>query len=262
MALTLISCFTEFTVSRKPKLNENELVDEMLDDSEEDEDAWETCTDTEDEMGDGLKEFSETEIDFLSNISDDIFEGDYSDYLFKINQDIFLYEVVTSFVNNHNSNKAHWFGTQLRLAKNCQEEELHHNFGESKEDSEDKESEDDTENDQKEDLSSILHSWDWPQHLLWNSCSCGHLQEVQEALRCGASLVRRDPGREYLPALHLAVLGGSREVVELLLRVGAEVGVRGLGGKSVLEVAMERGREEMVEVLLEAVEGDIYSLVK
>jgi len=231
----------------------------------EEEEEWDTCSDSEDEV------FAE-EVNQSNDIRENLPEEEESNYLLRISSDIFSNcQIRTSFVNNRDANGAHWFGNQLRHAQGREERELHKNSDSdesSDEDSDDESDEEVEEDDEEEDdgvreLSSVLQSWDWPQQLLWESVMRGQEAEVMEALRSGASLSRPNPWAENLPALPLAVRAGRHEIVQLLLRGGAEARVRSsASGRTAVEVAAKSGSQRILSSLLEESGGDIYWLVK
>ena len=239
----------------------NERVEEEVD-----EEDWDTCSDSEDE---DEEEVFDEEVNQSSDICENLHEEEESSYLLKISPDIFFCQIRTSFVNNREADGAHWFGNQLRLAQSREERELHRNSDsnessdEDSDDESDEEVEEVEEKDDGEPLSSVLQSWDWPQQLLWEAVMRGQEAEVMEALRSGASLSRPNPWAENLPALPLAVRAGRHEVVQLLLRGGAEPRVRSsASGTTAVEVAAKSGNQRILSSLLEEAGGDIYWLVK
>lgn len=239
----------------------NERVEEEVD-----EEDWDTCSDSADEEE---EEVFDEEVNQSSDIRDNLHEEEEESYLLRISPDIFSSQIRTSFVNNSKASGAHWFGHQLRHAQGREERELHRNSDSNKssdEDSDDESDEEDEEVEEEDDgelLSSVLQSWDWPQQLLWESVMRGQESEVMEALRSGASLSRPNPWAENLPALLLAVRAGRHEVVQLLLRGGAEPRVRSsASGTTAVEVAAKSGNQRILSSLLEESGGDIYWLVK
>jgi hypothetical protein len=216
--------------------------------SEEEED-WETCSESEheDPVDRHAHEFAS-----LTNISRDIFKGEDDDFLLRICPDIFFCEIQTSFVNNREWRGAHWCGPHLRVVRGTKEGEVHRNR-----DSEE-ESEEESDEEEGGDLASVLHSWDWPQRMLWDAALSGDLWLCREALRAGACPRRGDPGRGGRSALLLGAAAGRWEVVRHLL---AEEGAGEERGAA-LVVAAGRGAEAVVGGLLGEAGGDIYSLVR
>ena len=189
-----------------------------------------------------------------------------SSFLQRISPDIFSYKILTSFVKNREAND--WFCGQLRHARDRGERQLHRNSDSndsSEDDSDDSSDEEEDEEEAEDDveLSSVLKSWDWPQQLLWESVMRGHEAEVMEALRSRASLTRPNPWADNLTALPLAIRAGRQEIVELLLRDGAEPRVRSSGsGLTAVGVAAKAGNQKILSTLLDWAGGDIYWLVK
>ena len=259
--------------SSKDGQKSGKMVDEELEEKHEEleeegeGEGWETCSDSEFEDDEEVtdKVFHEQgskSNDICENLEE---EEEENNYLLKISPDIFLHQIRTSFVNNREADGAHWFGSQLRHAKDRGERELHRNSDSDEEDSDDESEEEVDEDEAEEDdeLSSVLQSWDWPQQLLWESVMRGQEAEVMEALRSGASLTRPNPWADDLPALPLAVRAGRHEVVQLLLRGGAEPRVRSSRrGTTAVEVAAKLGNQRILSSLLEESGGDIYWLVK
>lgn len=232
------------------------------------EEDWETCSDSEDEEE---EEVFDEDVNQSSDIHD-IHEEEESSYLLRISPDIFSSQIRTSFVNNREANGARWFGNQLRHAQGREERELHKNLDSNESSDEDSDDESDEEDEKVEEveeeddgelLSSVLQSWDWPQQLLWESVMRGQESEVMEALRSGANLSRPNPWAENLPALPLAVRAGRHEIVQLLLRGGADPRVRSrASGTTCVEVAAKASNQRILSSLLEESGGDIYWLVK
>ena len=80
----------------------------------------------------------------------------------------------------------------------------------------------------------------------------GYLEIVEHLLRCGANVnsVCTSTYRKGYPPLCLAVDKGHEEVVKLLLECGANVEAQGKDGKTVLHFAVEKGRSVIVEHVL------------
>jgi ankyrin repeat protein len=93
------------------------------------------------------------------------------------------------------------------------------------------------------------------QTALMLAASRGHLGAVTVLIEAGADL---DHTAKYgLSALMLAVINAHDDVAELLLAAGANTRILGTGtpgfaGKTVLELARERGRERIAEILRRA----------
>ena len=199
------------------------------------------------------------EANFLFEISEDVFCDIFSEFLSGISVDVFTCSITTSFVSNRRWREAAWLGPTLGLPRTREQVEAHTNHAEEESEEEDTEEEDSEEEEEEEaDLASVLHSWDWPQQLLWAAARRGHAEEAAEALRSGAEVGRIDA--EGRTALLLAVRGGCHATVEVLLRAGAGVGAQ--GGEAPVEAAARRGDQVLVDRLLGEVGGDLYALVK
>jgi len=90
------------------------------------------------------------------------------------------------------------------------------------------------------------------------------LEEALDALRSGASVHRGQVELGNMPALHLAVLGGNTEVIKMIVKAGADLRARDTEGRTALGLAVSLGHRGdcRLERLLDAVGGDLYSLVK
>jgi hypothetical protein len=80
----------------------------------------------------------------------------------------------------------------------------------------------------------------------------GERETVAWLIERGASL--NHTAKYRLSALMLAVLHGHREIVRLLLAAGADLTLRGSGapgfaGKTALDLAVQRGDDELVRLL-------------
>jgi len=78
----------------------------------------------------------------------------------------------------------------------------------------------------------------------------GHVGVVGELLSRGATANSAAGNPSAVQPLHSAVAGGSGEVVQSLLRAGAEVDARQTGGHTPLMSAAANGRDETVDALL------------
>jgi ankyrin repeat protein len=86
---------------------------------------------------------------------------------------------------------------------------------------------------------------------LHRAASAGHSDVVEILLRAGADVSTRNPN-DGAVALHRAALNGHRKVVETLLRAGADVGAQDHNAKTALHWAAWHGFEDVVESLLAA----------
>ncbi|XP_078601122.1 uncharacterized protein LOC144876086 [Branchiostoma floridae x Branchiostoma japonicum] len=91
---------------------------------------------------------------------------------------------------------------------------------------------------------------------LMHSAFSGSLQGVKAALKAGADIDSCVLGREVFTAdsctaLSIAAMRGHVDVVRLLLRKGASVVKRAMGGFSPLHLAAGNGRTEIVDILVQ-----------
>jgi uncharacterized protein len=78
----------------------------------------------------------------------------------------------------------------------------------------------------------------------------GHARCVRLLLQCGADVAAPSKNRMAVMPLHSAVAGGHRDVAEALLGAGAPVDARSHGDFTALLEAAENGDEAIVELLL------------
>ncbi len=79
----------------------------------------------------------------------------------------------------------------------------------------------------------------------------GDLEKVKVLLKANSDLVssKDDKGYEYTP-LHLAAMGGHKDIVELLLSKKADVNAKDKCGSTPLQLAVDRNYKEVVKLLL------------
>ena len=80
----------------------------------------------------------------------------------------------------------------------------------------------------------------------------GDAQQVRALLQDGAEINSKD--QHGLTALMLAVINQHAEIVRLLVRADADVGIRaagapGLENKTALDLARDAGRQEIIAIL-------------
>jgi len=78
----------------------------------------------------------------------------------------------------------------------------------------------------------------------------GHLPILQYLLPHLTPTIINLQNAEGNTALHWSAINGKKEVVELLLKAGAQTDIRNIAGKTALYEAQNRGMEEVVEALL------------
>lgn len=77
----------------------------------------------------------------------------------------------------------------------------------------------------------------------------GHVKAVEWLLAHGASVNR--PGQRW-NALHYAAFADRREIVRLLIELGADINARAPNGSTVLMMTAREGRDELARMLLDA----------
>lgn len=83
----------------------------------------------------------------------------------------------------------------------------------------------------------------------------GDVTRVRQLLASGARVDQRsmhDAACGGATALHCAAVAGAAEVVDLLVRAGADLGARDEAGYTALHIAAERGDAAVVKVLVRA----------
>ena len=95
---------------------------------------------------------------------------------------------------------------------------------------------------------NLRDAWDCTP-LMWAAAE-GHIQSVEVLVKYGALLDLRGPGGDT--ALHLSVLSAKKtahRVVKRLLEAGADAGLTNTAGKTVAEWASLRGRSDMAALI-------------